>query len=326
MDDKLNEDVNMLIVVKGICKANPAIMALVPQMELHLTTLSEKIISIKALAQRCGISIRGLYVVKSEGKVKLVSITDVGSAALRSLASATNDADLKAKAKQKAYQLEKLHKNDLISKSAELLALANLHSAALEDHGLEAADLTEWQSLLDAFTGSAETPRIEQEVHKSDLVTLKTIVADTLRWMRETMDDTAIAYKRRKPEFYQLYSFAREKHHQGHRKTDTGEEIVNPGEFVLDVLRGGSIVMAGFPIVPDVIYLIENLKETKLRYWAQATQVAPAAIPADSAVLAIEEDLQRKGSELGAPDKPYLFFGNDNTDVDGQVAINTVEE
>ena len=75
-----------------------------------------------------------------------------------------------------------------------------------------------------------------------------------------------------------------------------------------------------------MIYLIENLKEAKLRYWAQETQEAPASIPAASGVLAIEEDLQRKGSELGAPDKPYLFFGNENTDVDGQVAINTVEE
>lgn len=326
MDDKLNEDVNMLIVVSGVSGVYPLIIGLVPQMVTHVTTLNGKIVAIKAQAQKTGISIQGLYVVKSQSKSKLVAITDVGSAAIRSLANANDDAEMKGKAKLKAYELEKLHKNDLITKSTELLALANTLSAQLEDHGLVAADLTEWASLLNDFNTTAEKPRVEQEIHKADLAILKTMVADALRWMKETMDDTAIAFKRKNPAFFKLYTFAREKHHQGHRKNDAGEDVVNPGEFVLDVARGGAIVLVGFPILPNVTYLIENLKNTKLRFWTQATNEAPATIPAEAGVLEIEEDLEKLGSALGAPDKPYLFFANESVTEDGQVAINTVEE
>ena len=47
MDDKLNEDVNMLLTVKGICAAYPLVVALVPQMVIHVTTLDGKIEDIK---------------------------------------------------------------------------------------------------------------------------------------------------------------------------------------------------------------------------------------------------------------------------------------
>jgi hypothetical protein len=325
MDDKLNEDVNMLLLIKGIGSAYPAAVAQVPQMVIHFTTLGGKIVDIKALAQSTGISIHGLYVVKGSSKEKLVALTATGCAAIRSLANATDDEGMRIAAKWKAYQLDRLHKNDLVTKSEIFLAQATTLGAQLIPHGFEAADLTEWDDTLTDYIAQAEDPGVKKEIHKADLAALKELVAGTLRWMTNVMDDTAMAYQRKNPEFYRLYKFGREKHHQGHRKNDAGEDVVNPGEYILDILRGGGMAMAGFPILPGVTYFIENLKNARLRFWTQASPDVPATIPSDSGILEIEEDLEKLGSVLGAPDKPYLFFANESATEDGQVSINSVE-
>ena len=323
MDDKLNEDVNQLLTVSAVCHAYPTVLLLVDRMGAHLITLDGKIFDIKAKAQLTGINIHGLYVVKGDAKTGLVAIMVSGFAAIRSLATELGDKNLKNSAKYKAYQIERLHKNDLITLSTNFLAVATNNAAQLIAHGFEAADITEWQTLHTAFVGAAEAPAVKREVHKTDLSELKSMVSEALFWVRDTMDDTAFAFKRKAPSFFKLYTFAREKHHQGHRKRKSGgETITNPGEYILDILRGNKIMMAGFPILPDKTYLFENLKQANLRFWTQETSVAPAEIPEDAAILEIAEDLESKGTLLGAPGKPYLFFGNQALTEDGEVAIS----
>jgi hypothetical protein len=325
MDDRLNEDVNSLIKVSGICGAYPAAMLLVAYMEVCRNALNAKIAAIKDMAQVCGISIHGLYVVKHSQKDELVEISGVGAGAIRSYASAQNDLDLKGKVKMKAYQIDKLHKNDLLTKCTEYYLIAKGLGAALADHGFDANDIIEWKKAIDDFTAGAEAPGVNVEINKSHSDDLKKLVADTLRWVKDVMDDTALAYKRKDPAFFKLYTFGREKHKQGHRHRQPGEEeVVTPGEYILDILKNGGIALVGFPILPGNTYLIENLMDSKLRYWEQDTNVPPATIPTDAGIFDTGGELEKTGSELGAPDKPYLFFGNEDPLIDGQVAINIV--
>ncbi len=325
MNDKLNEDLNQLLVVDGVCAAYPLAMAKIPQMVLHKATLEEIIENIKQKAQITGTPLQGLYVVKSTSKTDLVLVSEAGCAAIRSYAKSINDVDLLTTAKYKGYQLEKLHKNDLITVSTNCHAKAVLLGALLVPHGFAATDITEWGHSITAFSASADVPAVKVEINKSNLAGLVTMVADGLRWVRTTMDDTALGFKRKDPDFFQLYTFAREKHHQAHHHRPVVEgEIITPGEYYLDILRGGTIVRVGFPILPDKTYLIENVKNCRLRFWTQATPDAPTEIPAEAGIMEIGEELEKTGAILGAPEKPYMFFGNESLGEDGGVAINIV--
>ncbi|MEI8202665.1 MAG: hypothetical protein WCH34_06610 [Bacteroidota bacterium] len=327
MDDKLNEDVNQLQTIKGIFQDNPIAIGKINRMGVHKTELDNKLDAIKAQAQKTGISVHGLYVVKSSSKESLILILEGGMAAINSHAYEIGDNELFASSKFKAYQLERLHKNDLITKSSIFLEIAtNLGAAVLEPHGFDAADLTLWQNTHTAFENAAEAPSVGVETHKTDLSNLKKMVADDLRWLKVVVDTTAIGYKRKDPSFYKLYTFAREKHHQGHRHRKKGEEVItSPGEYVLDILKGGKIAIVGFPILVDKTYLVENTKEAALRYWNQASDVAPETVPESAAILAIGGELENTGIQLGAPAKPFMFFANESLTEDGQVAINIVE-
>ncbi len=318
MDVRLNENVNELLIVQAILHGYPTVVALVPQMVLHGTTLDGKLIEIKLKAQATGISIRGLYDLKKDSKASLVDITDGGCAAMRSLAKATDDAELHGFAKIKGYQLDRLLKNELIAKCQSLYDRAVLVHADLEDHGFDADDMTDWHDKLVAFTNDAETPRVGTEVHKKDLEELHSMVSDALNWLTDTVDDTAKAFKRKNPSFYTLYKFAREKHHQGSRRT--AEEMANDGDYVINVLHG-EIKIAGFPILVGKNYLIKSLKDVRLRYWTQDTPKAPEVIPEDASLLEMRANLVKSGEILGAPDKPYLFFGNGSDGMDGEVGI-----
>ena len=228
----------------------------------------------------------------------------------------------------KAYQLTKLHKNDLITTSRVFLTKANaLGATLLGPHGFSADDLTAWGTLLDDFGTDAEAPAVGREVRKTNTALLAKKVGDALRWMTDEMDDTAKAYKRLKPDFYQLYDFAREKHHQGHHHNGDGDngEGGTPGEYVMDILKGGGMVVAGFPLLATNTYLAENIGNTKLRFWTQSTSELPASIPVDAGFINIGDEMDKTGGGLGAPDKPFLFFGNDNPTEDGQVSVNIVE-
>jgi hypothetical protein len=321
----MNEDVNSLIKVSGICGAYPAAMALIPHMEVCRVELNSKISNIRDKAQVCGISIHGLYTVKNTQRADLVEISGIGAAAIRSYASANNNLDLKGKVNLKAYQIDKLHKIDLLTKCTEYYLIAKGLGAALGDHGFEAGDITDWKKAIDDYTISAETPGVNVEIHKGTLDDLKKLVADSLRWLKDVMDDTAMGYKRKDPAFFKLYTFSRQKHKQGHRHRQPGEEeVMTPGEYVLDILKGGGIALVGFPILPGNTYLIENLMDSRLRYWEQDTDVPPITIPTDAGIFDTGGELEKTGSELGAPDKPFLFFGNEDPLIDGQVAINIV--
>jgi len=319
MDIRLNEDVNELLVLQGIFHGYPLKVALVARMVVHGTTLDGKISDIKQKAIDAGIDISGLYEQKKDSRILLVDITDGGSAAMRSLARATDDFELKGFAKMKGYQLDKLPKNNLITKSQSLLDRANLLHEDLEDHGLEAADLTYWHDKLEAFTTDAETPRVRVEVRKRDLVELKGMVSDALNWLTDEVDDTAKAFKRRDLSFYTLYKFGRQKHHQGVRRG--AEDRATEGDYSFNVLHG-DIEIAGFPILAGNIYTIKNLKDVRLRYWTQATPEVPEVIPEDASLLELRDNLAKSGEILGAPDKPYLFFGNGSDGLDGEVGIS----
>ncbi len=325
MNDKLNEDLNQMLVVDGVCGAYPSAIAKIPQMVLHKATLEGIIVNIKDKAQTTGTPLQGLYVVKSVSKTNIVLITEAGCAGIRSYADSINDLNLKISFKYKAYQLDKLHKNDLITISTNALAKATTLGAALVPHGITATDLAEWDTSLTTFSTDAEVPAVHVEINKSNLAGLVTMVADGLRWMRNTMDDTALGFKRKDPDFFQLYTFAREKHHQAHHHRPVVEgEIITPGEYYLDILRGGTIMRVGFPILPGNTYLIENVKNCRLRFWTQATPDAPTEIPAEAGIMEIGEELEKMGAILGAPEKPYMFIGNESLTEDGGVAINIV--
>lgn len=327
MDIQLNDDINEMLKIKGIFNASPTSINLIPRMVEHKTALDTRLSDIFHLAQKTGTTIHGFYLAKSSSKNDLVLITEAGCAAIRSHGNATHNQEMADAAKWKAYQLEPLHKNDLIAKSTTFLAQATTLGAALAPYGFDAADLSDWASMLTAYTNAAEEPGVKVEIHKTDLDDLKKMVADGLRWLKNDVDVTAIAYKRKDPSFYKLYTFSRQKHKQGYRHRKPGEPETNtPGEFVLDILKGGNMAVVGFPLLADTMYLVENTKNTELRYWAQAEPEPPQTIPTDASILEIDGSFQHKGALLGAPQKPYFFFGNASVSEDGQVAINVVEE
>ncbi|MEI8204150.1 MAG: hypothetical protein WCH34_14105 [Bacteroidota bacterium] len=220
MDDKLKKDIDKLIAIKKVFHDNPKAIEKIARMGVHQSTLDGKIESIHALVQKIETNDKGIDVPKKGLKNDLVLICEGGIAAIYSHAEAIGDKELMASAKFKAYQLVRLKKDELKKISADFLKKARHLGALLKPHGFSAADLTEWENKHDAFVSDAKEPVEAKERLKTPLALLKTEVADTLRWLKDDVDFTAIGYKRKDPAFYKLYVSARKKSHEEELKIE----------------------------------------------------------------------------------------------------------
>ena len=143
--------------------------------------------------------------VRHDCEAKILEIGDQ----LASIAAAANDAKLAAKAEFSKSGLGKLSDDELEADGERVAALAKANQAALTDHLVTGADVTELEQLGDDFDQIKNQPRTAIAGRAAETATLPDLITAQTNLLRDRLDKQMTKFRLSRPEFYAGYLSAR---------------------------------------------------------------------------------------------------------------------
>lgn len=200
----------MFYATKGVLDLHAAEVASIPALATTTAEFYANVLSIQQLLSLQVKDLRGYTQEKREARELMEMKTlEVGGRAM-AWATATGQDGLAAEFNVTANSLG-IHRDSVVASRCQALAtLANTHAAALVPFGVDAADLTELQTLIDAYTVLVQLPRTLTTVRKQVTGELGLLVRDTMRLLTNRMDMLIRGFEVSNAVFHARYTAARE--------------------------------------------------------------------------------------------------------------------
>jgi hypothetical protein len=291
-----------------------------------LTDLKVSIIE-KCLA--AGFKSKGMSADKRIKMTDMIDRTLVICSSLFDYADDSNNNDLKENVDMARYKLNKLSDLEKANACDVIVSLANFHIGAMgTDYIIVPADITDLADAVTAFRVHIPKPRQVISTGATAREEIRLLVKEAYKVLKK-LDKLMEHFKKSNFDFYDRWFRARNIILRGEHSGDEGgngtEEEPPEDEYVKDILRS-TIAKIDFVIQPELTYLITHLAGKRLKWWMSASPDIPTEVPTDYRLLEINEELETKGVDLDAANKPYMFFANDDPDEDAQVAVDMLEE
>ena len=143
--------------------------------------------------------------VRHDYEAKILEIGDQ----LASIAAATHDPVLGTQVEFSKAGLGKLSDDDLETAGKRVATLAKAHAAALADHLVTAADVTELEGLTADFDAIKNQPRTTIAGRAGETATLPDLITAATNLLRDRLDKQMTRFRQSNPEFYAGYQSAR---------------------------------------------------------------------------------------------------------------------
>lgn len=153
--------------------------------------------------------ITGVTVDKAEAKEAAISAGLEIATAVFAYASVNNNNTLKAKVDYSPSDLRRSRDTVLIDRLQVIHDEANGVIGALGDYGIDATDLTDFQSAIDAYENVVQDPREAIGDRASATAALVTLFDDADKLLKEQLDKLMEQYKAPNKKFYAQYFNAR---------------------------------------------------------------------------------------------------------------------
>ncbi len=143
--------------------------------------------------------------VRHDYEAKILEIGDQ----LASIAAAAKDPVLAAQVEFSKAGLGKLSDDDLLTAGKRVATLAKANEAALADHLVTDADVTELEQLTADFDGIKNQPRTAIAGRAGETATLPDLITTVTDLLRDRLDKQMTKFRLSNPEFYAGYLSAR---------------------------------------------------------------------------------------------------------------------
>lgn len=165
--------------------------------------------SLEGATQTQESSLKGVALDKRFKKEAMVKKTLEISQVL--FAYAVDEGDLVLKAKVDYSRSDYMQVRDAVVAQTcqNIHSLASPLIASLAAYGLDAADLTEEQAAIDAYTATVGSPRAALTVRKGATAEINALVKDSMKILNNRMDKLMPEYEASHPAFFQEYFDAR---------------------------------------------------------------------------------------------------------------------
>jgi hypothetical protein len=213
----------MYLGTQGVCDNHNAVWSGTPAVVSAKTMFDDTIDLISKVRQTQEKETKGVTEDKGQAKeaaiVKAVSV----SAATFAYASVTNNNTLKEQVNYSPTELRRSRDTILADRLRVILNAANDNAAALVDYGVQAADLTDLDTLVTAYENILEAPRTAIGERSSARIQLEELFDTADSILKDQLDKLMEIFKSTAPDFYNQYKSARVIVDLGRRSADSDE-------------------------------------------------------------------------------------------------------
>jgi hypothetical protein len=205
MDRKKEARLSMYDAVIAYCNNNNALIATVPAFQNAFTSFQSIVDNIRATAQLEASVITGITTDKSQVKANLSVVAANLAAMIFAYASNVNNNVLKEQVNFTPSELKLLKDEKLIAACSNIRDAANANIASLADYGITAANITDFQSMMDGYSAKVSSPRNAVSQRSSYSKTLTTLFKQADDALKNQMDKMAQKFNVTNEDFYNTY-------------------------------------------------------------------------------------------------------------------------
>jgi hypothetical protein len=210
MNDRQQAKLNMYQTVTNVCDEHVKECAEIPAVVNAVNDLKGQVSKIVSLAkQQTGTKTQGATKDKSEAFDRMVVLSLKIANPLYALAFETGDNRLLKKIATNKSEFYNTHIQDALNLAQNIADEANTYGVRLHDYGISDADCIELNDAIVQATELKQAPKgviVERQSYTSNLRQLF-VAADSIIYDR--LDKVMTTFKTSAPEFYALYSNAR---------------------------------------------------------------------------------------------------------------------
>ncbi len=208
--NKQNEDkMSMFYALLQVLTKHTAVWTgLVPFKNAH-DEFKANVASLENATQTQETSLKGVALDKRFKKEKMVKKTVEIAQCVFAYAVDKGDLVLQSKVDYSRSDLMQTRDAIIAQTCQNIHDLANPIIASLGAYGMLAADLTEQQATIDAYTATVGSPRAALTVRKGATAEINALVKDSMKILNNRMDKMMPEYEVSNPDFFQEYFDAR---------------------------------------------------------------------------------------------------------------------
>ena len=199
----------MMEVVYAWLQSNYSTVVTNPKLESLYNELQKSIADMQAGSEQQSKTTKGVTQRKDGHEKQLTELLIAMVVALHAHAVASGLIELQAATNFKKSGIQKLRDLDLISLARNIQALVATHSASLEIYEIDADDISNFGTHLEAFNQSLGTPRLAKVETVGATRSIKEQFAQVKSKLMPELDKMMAPKERKNPELYRAYKSAR---------------------------------------------------------------------------------------------------------------------
>jgi hypothetical protein len=191
--------------------ANPESLEIIPKFKKDVNRLGEIVDEVDVIAIQQETDLKGIAVEKDKTIDDMIDLDVDISGAIHSYAKGINDMVLLDKVNFPASSWEKMSDAKLLNNTGIIVSLMkNIPAEAYTEVGIIPEDLQQLEELYDKFKEVQPAPREAIIDRKGYTARLGELFDEAHDIVKNSLDKLASQYKRKDPEFYQIYKSARQ--------------------------------------------------------------------------------------------------------------------
>lgn len=209
MTDDQSNQLDTLLVLRDFYTTNQAAIDVVPVLAVNFPQIAANIAVINIHVAGQSANIKGVAQAKSNLRSNLNELTFNILGIARAWAVAEDNAALAEEFKVTESGLEKIKDDTIAAYCTHRYTLVNDNLAAMADYGLSALLMTAWQDAISDYETAVATPREAINARSSHTGSLKTVIDETIKLLKENIDPVMLIFKTSDPALYNAYTKAR---------------------------------------------------------------------------------------------------------------------
>jgi len=249
MSAKQNAKLNMYRTNEKHIDDNASIIAANPAFQTAFNKFKANIVAIQSAAQQKSVSLTGIAIDKTNAKQTLCQLAAKIAGFIYAYASASSNETLKQEMNFSVTALLRTRDGALVPRCQNIYDKAAANLAALEDYGVNAAQLANLQTALDNYSAKTAKPRIALSGRKTATGNLAVLFKETDAILKDQMDKLVETFREEHSDFVQTYFSTR--------------EIIDPSTTTTQLKGTVTDKSAGTPIKGATLTIVELGKSTK---------------------------------------------------------------
>lgn len=188
---------------------NQQVWQSIPQFAQAVTLLNTRYAALKSEAEREEALLIGVKAQRDDEREKTAELALRIAGALMAYGDANNAIELVSRMRISKSQLVSREHNDTLILLDRILLHAEEHATALEDFGIDPAEITECMTRRDALMSSIVAPRKAINKRKGALLNIQQTIKEIDRLLKRQIDKLVLVTKPGNEEFYNSYFNAR---------------------------------------------------------------------------------------------------------------------